>query len=138
VAVASEPLLHMDFEESASPTSLIRGRPERPLAGVRVLDCTRVLAGPACTRFLAGIGADVLRIDPPWWEEPLCTEEMTLGKRCAGLDLRKEEERETFEKLLAQADVFVHGYRSDALERLGLGSERRRALNPSFFALLLH
>ena len=44
--------------------------PARPLAGVRVLDLTRVLAGPVATRFLAGLGADVLRIDPPDWDEP--------------------------------------------------------------------
>ncbi len=56
------------------------------VAGVKVLDLTRVLAGPAATRFLAGYGADVLRIDPPDWNEPAIEPEVTLGKRCARLD----------------------------------------------------
>jgi hypothetical protein len=62
--------------------------PSRPLAGVRVLDLTRVIAGPVATRTLAGWGADVLRIDPPSWVEPSVIPETTLGKRCARLDLR--------------------------------------------------
>ncbi|MEO1533559.1 MAG: CoA transferase, partial [Pseudomonadota bacterium] len=64
----------------------------RPLAleGLRVLDLTRVLAGPVATRFLAGFGAQVLRIDPPDWNEPGVEPEVTLGKRCAGLDLRSK------------------------------------------------
>ena len=49
---------------------------------------SRVLAGPVATRFLAGLGADVLRIDPPDWEEPAVIPEVSLGKRCARLDLR--------------------------------------------------
>lgn len=57
--------------------------PGRPLAGIRVLDLTRVLAGPVASRFLAGLGADVLRIDPPDWDEPGVAPEVTLGKRCA-------------------------------------------------------
>ena len=52
---------------------------DRPLAGLRVLDLTRVLAGPVATRFLAGFGADVLRIDPPNWDEPGVIPEVTLG-----------------------------------------------------------
>ena len=54
-----------------------------------MLDLTRVLAGPVATRFLAGYGADVLRIDPPDWDEPAVEPEVTLGKRCARLDLRQ-------------------------------------------------
>ena len=58
----------------------------RPSAGVRVLDLTRILAWPVGTRFLAGYGADVLRIDPPGWDEPSVAPDATLGKRCARLD----------------------------------------------------
>jgi CoA-transferase family III len=103
-----------------------------PLTGVRVLDLTRVMAGPVCTRLLAAYGADVLRIDPPGFEEvSALVPEMTAGKRRAFLDLRDARGRARFEELLASADVLVHGYRADALDRMELGSARRRALNPS-------
>ena len=120
-AVAGEPLLALETNEGAhSPVCAVD--PSRPLAGVRVLDMTRILAGPIATRFLAGFGADVLRIDPPGWDEPTIAPEVTLGKRCARLDLRDSGDRENWLALLAQADVVIHGYRPDALERLGLGS----------------
>lgn len=134
-AVNAEPLIHMEWTDG-SPN----GRdvdPARPLAGLKVLDCTRVLAGPAAGRFLAGFGADVLRVDPPWWEEPLLEPDMTLGKRCTGLDLTRDADRETFARLMAEADLFLHGYRSDALEKIGFGIERRRALNPALIDVSL-
>jgi hypothetical protein len=111
--------------------------PARPLRGIRVLDLTRVLAGPVATRFLAGLGADVLRIDPPEWEEPAVVPDVTLGKRCARLDLRLAEDRARLETLLGQADVLVHGYRPGALERLGLGEARREAINPGLVDVAL-
>src|SRR6185503_485452 len=92
----------------------------RPLHGVRVLDGTRVLAGPVATRFLAGLGADVLRIDPPGWDEPAIIPEVTLGKRCARVDASTPEGRERLAQLIRDADVLVHGYRPDALAGLGL------------------
>ena len=127
-AVAAEPLLV--FEAGSPAATALRagpvGSPDAgPLSGIRVLDLTRVLAGPAATRTLAGWGADVLRIDPPGWDEAAVVPEMTLGKRCARLDLRTDHGRERFLALLAGADVLVHGYRSDALELLGLGWEAR-------------
>ncbi len=128
-AVQAEPLVHWD---AAAPVARPGWRidPARPLRGLRVLDLTRILAGPAATRFLAGHGADVLRIDPPGWDEPVTVPEVVLGKRCARLDLRVREERAVFEDLLRQADVLVHGLRPGALENLGLGAARRRELNP--------
>jgi crotonobetainyl-CoA:carnitine CoA-transferase CaiB-like acyl-CoA transferase len=101
-----------------------------PLSGVRVLDLTRVLAGPAATRFLAAFGADVLRIDPPWWNEPPVALEMTVGKRCAGLDLRNATDRERLLELADEADVVVHGYRPNALAALGVGPDAMRERNP--------
>ncbi len=96
-----------------------------------MLDLTRVLAGPVATRFLAGFGADVLRIDPPGWDEPGVIPSVTLGKRCARLDLRQPGERNVFESLLASADVLVFGYRPDALgNRLGLDAATRQRLRP--------
>ncbi len=115
-AVAAEPLI--DWRETGSCAAPVS------MQGLRVLDLTRVLAGPVATRFLAGYGAEVLRIDPPWWNEPGVEPEVTLGKRRAGLDLTQSADRATFEDLLRQADVLVHGYRPGALERLGYGGRK--------------
>jgi crotonobetainyl-CoA:carnitine CoA-transferase CaiB-like acyl-CoA transferase len=71
-----------------------------------------------------------LRLDPPWWDEAPIVPEVTLGKRCARLDLREEADRRTFEELLSEADVLVHGYRADALTDLGFDAERRRQIRP--------
>jgi hypothetical protein len=128
-AVAAEPLLHQASfgGDGKSQWPLLAGR---PLHGIRVLDLTRILAGPVATRFLAAFGAEVLRIDPYGWEERNSVPEVVLGKRCARLDLKTFEGRQTLERLLVQADVFVHGYRPDALAALGLDPARRRHLNP--------
>jgi crotonobetainyl-CoA:carnitine CoA-transferase CaiB-like acyl-CoA transferase len=103
---------------------------------MRVLDLTRVLAGPVATRFLAGLGANVLRIDSPTWDEPGVVPDVTLGKRCARLDLRAEPER--FRHLLSQAHVLVHGYRADALSNLGFGPEERRRIRPGLVDVCLN
>jgi crotonobetainyl-CoA:carnitine CoA-transferase CaiB-like acyl-CoA transferase len=102
-----------------------------------VLDLTRVLAGPVATRFLAGYGAQVLRIDPPDWDEPAVVPEVSLGKRCARLDLRAAEGRARFEALLAQADVLVHGYRPGALAHLGYDAAALRRLAPALIDVCL-
>ncbi|WP_420121936.1 CoA transferase [Nakamurella sp.] len=100
-----------------------------PYAGVRVLDLTRVIAGPVATRYLAAYGADVLRIDPPHFPEvPALLPEVTPGKRCAFLDLTTERAR--FLDLVRQAHVLVCGLRAGALERLGLPAAALRAINP--------
>lgn len=110
---------------------------ERPLATVKVLDLTRVLAGPVAGRFLAAFGAHVLRIDPPDWNEPGVVPEVTLGKRCARLDLKTPEGRRIFEKLLAEANILLHGYRPDALERMGFDGQEMRRLNPALIDVSL-
>lgn len=126
-SVAQEPLIAWQSQaESAPPAWALPIA--RPLHGVRVLDLTRVIAGPVATRFLAGLGAEVLRLDPPDWEEPTLEEEMMLGKRCARLDLKSDAGRQQFERLLMQTDVLVHGYRADALEALGYDSARLQQL----------
>ena len=128
-AVAKEPLVTWAEHSSVEPPSLGSGGTQ-PLGGLRVLDLTRVLAGPVAGRFLAAYGADVLRVDPPDWDEPGVVPEVTLGKRCAGLDLRMPEDRKTFNGLVRDADVLVHGYRPGALARLGYDGDTLRALNP--------
>jgi hypothetical protein len=110
----------------------------RPLKGLKVLDLTRILAGPIATRFLAGFGATVLRIDPPLWDEGDHVIDITPGKKCATLDLSKHKDLEIMQKLILEADVMVHGLRADALEKLGLGDEERRKLNPSLIDISLN
>ncbi|MFI0514013.1 CoA transferase [Streptomyces sp. WSLK1-5] len=100
----------------------VSGSPLLPAAGLRVLDLTRVLAGPVATRTLALLGADVLRLDAPHLPElPDQHADTGLGKRSATLDLATD--RQTFEELLAAADVVVTGYRPGALDRFGLSAE---------------
>ena len=130
-AVAREPLIGWHGPRNVT----LRDRPQatatRPLAGLRVLDLTRILAGPVSTRTLAGFGAEVLRIDPPGWDEPGVILDISLGKHCAYLDLKSPDGMERLKDLLAQADVFVHGYRPGALDALGLGKAERDALAPN-------
>ena len=135
-AVGGEPLLHLRIGDTFSRRDWKMSR-QRPLEGLRVLDLTRVLAGPIATRFLAGLGAEVLRIDPPWWDEPGVVLEVALGKRCARIDLRQTSNRELFEHLLKDADVLIHGYRPDALARLGFDAEHRQELSPGLVDVTL-
>ncbi|GAA2005981.1 CoA transferase [Microbacterium ulmi] len=97
------------------------GPADAPLRGIRVLDLTRVIAGPVGTRTLALLGADVLRIDPPGMPE-IAWQHLDTGhgKRSAVLDLASSPGRARFEALLADADVVALGYRPAALARLGL------------------
>ncbi|MET0725058.1 MAG: CoA transferase [Leifsonia sp.] len=102
-----------------------------PLSGVRVLDLTRVIAGPVATRTLALFGADVLRIDSPrlpeiGWQHL----DGGAGKRTALLDLESPSERERFVGLLETADVVVLGYRPSGLARIGLTPESLGVLHP--------
>jgi hypothetical protein len=134
-SVRAEPLI--DYVAGAAAEPMAAPQRGRPLAGIRILDLTRVLAGPAATRLLAGWGADVLRIDPPDWEEPGVIPEVLLGKRTARLDLRAAAGRDRFRNLLGAADVLVHGYRADALDRLGFGPEVRAAVRPGLVDVTL-
>ncbi|MCQ8183938.1 CoA transferase [Parvularcula maris] len=136
MAVAAEPLVRWAGRPAQRGANLPHN-PVRPLEGLKVLDCTRVLAGPVSTRFLAAWGASVLRIDPPSWEEPGLVPEVCVGKRCAGLDLRRDQDRARFTGLLREADLFVHGYRPGAIEGLGFGEEARRSLNPDLMEVSL-
>ncbi|MGY1622457.1 CoA transferase [Geodermatophilus sp. SYSU D00965] len=92
-----------------------------PASGLRVLDLTRVIAGPVATRTLASHGADVLRVDSPRLpDDPGSLVDTGPGKRHALLDLAAAADRRTVEELLATADVVVQGYRPGALARFGL------------------
>lgn len=136
-AVMQEPLIAQCATGDA-PTPGWRLPPARPLLGVRVLDLTRVIAGPVATRFLASLGAQVLRIDPPGWQEPTLEEEINCGKRCATLNIKTVAGRAQLIELIKHADVLVHGYRADALEKLGLDAETRQKLAPGLVDVTLN
>ncbi|MFF4969353.1 CoA transferase [Streptomyces sp. NPDC001037] len=131
--VAARPLVERE-RLNASPARV--PRPLDPAAarllpadGLRVLDLTRVLAGPVATRTLALLGADVLRLDHPRSPElPDLHADTGFGKRSATLDLTTG--RDTLEELLAAADVVVTGYRPGALDRFGLSPEALAERHP--------
>ncbi|MCF3145127.1 CoA transferase [Streptomyces platensis] len=133
-AVAAAPLLTLGPLGAAAPPRVLpplTGDPVRPAAGLRVLDLTRVIAGPVATRTLALLGADVLRIDAPQLPESQEAHSDTgFGKRSALLDLGSPGGRADFEELLARADVVVTGYRPGALDRFGLTPEALAARRP--------
>lgn len=109
-----------------------------PRAGrFRVLDLTRVIAGPVCTRFLAALGADVLRIDPPHRPERPGSYDTLLGKRTAVLDAGTPDGLARLHELLDQADVLVHGYRPGSLRRFGLGIEDLAERHPGLVVVAL-
>ncbi|MBF4618970.1 CoA transferase [Clavibacter sp. VKM Ac-2873] len=133
-AVAAEPLIACADGGRDARASGWRPTAEAPLAGIRVLDLTRVIAGPACTQALAALGADVLRVDPPDWDEPAVLPLVMAGKRTARLDARTPAGRARLVELLAGADVLVHGYRPGALDALGFPPDERERIRPGLVA----
>lgn len=114
-----------------------------PLRGLRVLDLTRVLAGPFSTMILADLGADVIKIERPGSGDdarhfgPFLPGGMSAyfasinrGKRSVGLDLNVERDAEVFSRLVEKADVLVENFRPGTMERFGLSPERLKQLNP--------
>ncbi|MFF2326196.1 MULTISPECIES: CoA transferase [unclassified Streptomyces] len=135
-ALAGTPLMARERVDAAPArrTAALTGEPCEPLlpaAGLRVLDLTRVLAGPVATRTLALLGADVLRIDAPRLPESQDAHSDTgFGKRSADLDLGSRSGRAAFDELLAGADAVVIGYRPGALDPFGLTSRSLAARRP--------
>ncbi len=137
-ATLDAPLLTIRKHANAAPPGWADTSAVLPFSGVRVLDLTRVIAGPVCTKFLAAYGADVLRIDPPSFEEVTSLlPETTVGKRTATVDLTTVEGRSAFEALIQAADVIVMGYRADALTKYGYEDARLAALNPGLISARL-
>jgi crotonobetainyl-CoA:carnitine CoA-transferase CaiB-like acyl-CoA transferase len=117
--------------------------PKLPLQGVRVLDLSRVLAGPYATMVLGDLGADVLKVEHPergddtrHWGPPFAGGEsayflsVNRNKRSIGVDLKNQEGLERIKTLAAGADVVIENWRRGALEKLGLGYEALREENP--------
>lgn len=111
---------------------MVLRRMELPLSGVRVLDLTRAMAGPFCTMLLGDLGADVIKVEPPWgdetrsWRPPEMAGEaayflsVNRNKRSLALDLRREEAREVLRRLAARSDVLVENFRPGVAKELGL------------------
>lgn len=103
----------------------------RPLEAIKVLDLTRVLAGPTCGRTLAAHGANVLKVNSPKLPSvPPFVMDTGHGKRSTFLDLDQPEDLSTLRELISTADVFSQGYRKGAMDRRGLSPEALAALRP--------
>lgn len=134
LAVAELPLL----ESVAGAGPARRAGPGRGAAGRRVLDLTRVIAGPVATRTLAAWGAEVLRLDSPHLPEiPAQALDTLPGKRSALLDFAEPSGRARLEELLAEADVVVQGYRPGALSRYGLSPDALTQKHPHLSVVTL-
>lgn len=120
-------------------------QPERrgPLVGMRVIDLAHVMAGPTCARMLADMGADVVKVEkadggddtrrmlpPDIKGEPAAYMMMNRNKRGIVLDLKKPAGREALKRLIKTADALIENYRHDTLDKLGLGYEALRKINP--------
>jgi len=135
-ALAADPLVAWEAGAATAPRRLPRGaKRQAPAAGIRVLDLTRVIAGPVAGRTLAALGAEVLRIDPPGLPElPAQHLDTGPGKRTAVLDLADAARRE---RLLAGADVILLGYRPGSLDRFGLDHAALAARHPHLVQVAL-
>jgi crotonobetainyl-CoA:carnitine CoA-transferase CaiB-like acyl-CoA transferase len=109
-----------------------------PLTGLRVLDCTHVMAGAWCSMILADLGADVVKIEPPKGEVTRgrmgafrAYDFLNRNKRAIAVDMSKPEGVDLIKRLAKDADVWVENFRPGALDRLGLGYEALSAVNPS-------
>ncbi len=128
-AIATLPLMEIVKIGDSPPEQLLDG--DRPLSGIRVLDLTRVLAGPTCGRSLAEHGADVLKITAGHLPNLGYQEYDTgHGKLSAHLDLREQKHIETLHGLVREADVFSQGYRPGALGDRGFSPEALARLRP--------
>lgn len=125
---------------------MAQGALESPLAGLRVLDLSRVLAGPFAGRMLCDLGADVVKVEPPegdvtrsWGKVvggvPGYYHQQNAGKRNICVDLRAPGGRELLLALAHEADILIENFRPDVMPRLGLGYETLKAVNPRLIML---
>jgi crotonobetainyl-CoA:carnitine CoA-transferase CaiB-like acyl-CoA transferase len=135
-ALAAMPVITIEKIGEAAPKPWHQGK--RPLAGLRVLDLSRVIAGPVAGRTLAAHGADVLLVsgaDLP--AIPWLTIDTGRGKLSTFIDLKHEEGRKQLKELLADADIFSQGYRPRALANLGFSPEEAARINPGIIFVSL-
>jgi crotonobetainyl-CoA:carnitine CoA-transferase CaiB-like acyl-CoA transferase len=147
------PTLPHIAEHSGSGAPWPNGPPDAPLKGLRVVDFSMGWAGPLCARWFGDLGAEVIKVesdahrdwwrgwetdqsgDPPPWETKFSFICANRNKRGILLDLDKPEGLATARALIAQADVLVENFAAGVMEKLGLGREARRALNPRLIAV---
>ncbi|MDO9294614.1 CoA transferase [Bradyrhizobium sp.] len=133
-ALAEQPLVSIEKIGDAAPKSWptrIGPGGDRPLAGLRVLDLSRVIAGPVACRTLAAHGADVLLISGPDLPFiPWLTIDTGRGKLTSFVELRSEQGRQVLRDLLADADIFSQGYRPQSIAALGFSPEDAAKINP--------
>jgi len=111
---------------------------ELPLSGVRVVEMTHMVMGPTCGMVLGQLGAEIIKVEPPGGDKTRSLGGMGIsffplfnrGKRSVVLDFAKSEDRETMDRLLASADVFLENFRDGQLEKQGLGPEELRRKHP--------
>lgn len=137
-AIAAQPLMTIERIGDAAPLALpALSSEQRPLSGVRVLDLTRILAGPVGGRALATQGADVLLINSPNLPNIEAIADTSRGKRSVHLDLRDEQGRNTLWQLINGAHVFSQGYRPGGLAALGFSPEALAERRPGIVCVSL-
>ncbi|KQW54073.1 CoA transferase [Variovorax sp. Root411] len=139
-AIAAQPLFTIERigDDDASPLAMPPLREDqRPLSGLRVLDLTRVLAGPVGGRALAAYGADVMLVNSPNLPNISAIADTSRGKLSAHADLQTEEGRIALRRLVADAHVFVQGYRPGGIEARGFGPEALARLRPGIVCVSL-
>ncbi len=130
-AIAKLGLLSIERIGDADPLPLPElEADDRPLAGIRVLDLTRILAGPVGGRTLAAYGADVMLVNAPHLPNIDAIAETSRGKRSAHVDLQTSAGQEAMAGLVGQSHVFLQGYRPGGLERLGYGPDALARMRP--------
>ena len=135
-ALAVLPLISIEKIGEAAPKPWPSG--DRPLAGLRVLDLSRVIAGPVAGRTLAAHGADVLLISGPDLPAiPWLTIDTGRGKLTSFIELKSEQGRDSLRALLAQADIFSQGYRPHALASLGFSPQDAAQISPGIVYVTL-
>ncbi len=114
--------------------SKISGSMRHPLEGIRIVDCGMFAAGPYATMLLSDLGADVIKVEPPDGDTMRPTEKAFVGvqrgKRSAAIDLKNPQGLEIFRRMVARADIVQHNLRLAVAERLGIGYEALRQINP--------
>ncbi|EJL73391.1 CoA transferase [Variovorax sp. Varisp85] len=137
-AIAAQPLFTLERIGDAPPLALPPLREDqRPLSGLRVLDLTRILAGPVGGRALAAYGADVMLVNSPQLPNIEAIADTSRGKLSAHVDLRTDEGRAVLHGLVADAHVFVQGYRPGGIKALGFGPEALARERPGIVCVSL-
>ncbi len=137
-AAATQPLLTLERIGDARPLPLPALRADqRPLSGLRVLELTRIVAGPVAGRTLAALGADVMLVNAPHLPNIDLIAETSRGKLSCHVDLRDPRQRQAMDSLVSQANVLVQGYRPGGLEALGYGAQALAEKRPGIIIVSL-